>query len=100
MGRTDVIVSAEQRNWLVTQQVWREGVYIVGDRTYGGDGKHYLDVVSDKLEPGIHGVREIVVESGRLRFRTPPSPRGWSRRCSSPESRIVAARRSPQCGAS
>ena len=71
MGQTDVIVGAELRDWLISQQVWREGVYIVGDRTYGGDGRHYLDVVSDKLEPGFHGLREIVVESGHLRFRTP-----------------------------
>ena len=70
MGRTQVIVGAEMRDWLISQQVWREGIYILGDKTYG-DGKHYLDVVSDKLEPGFHGVREIVVESGDLRFGTP-----------------------------
>ena len=71
MGQTNVIVGVELRDWLISQQVWREGVYIVGDRTYGGDRRHYLDVVSDKLEPGFHGLREIVVESGHLRFRTP-----------------------------
>jgi hypothetical protein len=70
MGRTQVIADAELRDWLISRQVWREGIYILGDRTYG-DGRHYLDVVSDKLEPGFHGVREIVVESGDLRFRTP-----------------------------
>jgi hypothetical protein len=63
MGRTQVIASAKLRDWLISQQVWREGIYILGDRTYG-DGRHYLDVVSDKLEPGFHGVREIVVEGG------------------------------------
>ena len=57
MGRTQVIVGAEMRDWLISQQVWREGIYILGDKTYG-DGKHYLDVVSDKLEPGFHGVRD------------------------------------------
>jgi hypothetical protein len=71
MGRTNVIVGEELRDWLISRQVWREGIYIVGDRTYGGDGRHYLDVVSDKLEPGFHGLREIVVESGHLRFRMP-----------------------------
>ena len=70
MGRTQVIVGAEMRDWLISQQVWREGIYILGDKTYG-DGKHYLDVVSAKLEPGFHGVREIVVESGDLRFGAP-----------------------------
>jgi hypothetical protein len=70
MGRTNVIVSAELRDWLTARQVWREGIYILDDRAYGG-GRHYLDVVSDKLEPGFHGVREIVVESGNLRFRRP-----------------------------
>ena len=68
MGRTQVIADAELRDWLISQQVWREGIYILDDRTYG-DGRHYLDVVSDKLEPGFHGVREILVESGDLRFR-------------------------------
>jgi len=71
MGQTNVIVGAALRDWLISRQVWREGIYIVGDRTYGGDGKHYLDVVSDKLEPGFHSLREIVVEGGHLRFRTP-----------------------------
>ena len=70
MGRTQVIVGAELRDWLISQQVWRKGIYILADRTYGDD-RHYLDVVSDKLEPGFHGVREIVVESGDPRFRTP-----------------------------
>ena len=70
MGRTLVIIGAELRDWLLAQQVWRVGIYILDDRTYGDD-RHYLDVISDKLEPGFHGVREIVVESGELRFRTP-----------------------------
>ena len=70
MGRTNVVVSANLRDWLIAQQVWRAGVYVLDDRTYG-DGMHYLDVISDKLEPGFHGVREMVVENGDLRFRRP-----------------------------
>jgi hypothetical protein len=70
MGRTNVVVSANLRDWLIAQQVWRAGVYVLDDRTYG-DGMHYLDVISDKLEPGFHGVREIVVENGDLLFRRP-----------------------------
>jgi hypothetical protein len=73
MGQTNVIVGTELRDWLISQQVWREGVYIVGDRTYGGDGRHYLDVVSDKLEPGFHGLREIVV-----RGRAPSVQDAWA----------------------
>jgi hypothetical protein len=72
MGRMQVIAGVELRDWLISRQIWREGIYILGDRTCG-DGRHYLDVVSDKLEPGFHGVREIVVESGDPRFRTPSS---------------------------
>ena len=70
MGSTNVIVGAELRDWLISRQIWREGIYIVGDRAYGGDGKHYLDILSDKLELGFHGLCAIVVESGHLRFRT------------------------------
>ena len=79
MGRTQVIAGVELRDWLTSRQVWREGVYILGDRTYGDD-RHYLDVVSDKLEPGFHGVLEIVVESGDLRFGTPGAASDWERR--------------------
>jgi hypothetical protein len=28
MGQTNVIVGAELRDWLIAQQVWREGVYV------------------------------------------------------------------------
>ena len=75
MGRTQVIAGAELRDWLISQQVWREGISILADRTYGDDDRHYLDVVSDTLEPGFHGAREIVVENGDLPFRTPGSRR-------------------------
>lgn len=68
MGRANVLVSAELRDWLFSEQVWRWGVFIIGDRTYGDD-KHYLDVISDKLEPGFHGLRYIVVDCGAIRFR-------------------------------
>jgi hypothetical protein len=68
MGRANVVVSTELRDWLYAQQVWRAGVYILDDRTYG-DGRHYLDVISDKLDPGFQGVRHIVVEAGAIRFK-------------------------------
>ena len=68
MGRANVIVSAELRDWLYAQQVWLDGIYILDDRTYGDDGRHYLDVVSDRLDPGFHGVRRIAVEAGAIRF--------------------------------
>jgi len=67
MGRANVLVSTELRDWLLAKQVWRAGIYILDDRTYGDD-RHYLDVVSDKLEPGFHGLRRIVVDSGEIRF--------------------------------
>jgi hypothetical protein len=70
MGRANVLVSAELRERLLAEQVWRAGVYILDDRTYG-DGRHYLDVVSDKLEPGFHGIRSIVIEDGKILFGTP-----------------------------
>jgi hypothetical protein len=68
MGRATVVVSVELRDWLYAQQVWRAGFYILDDRTYG-DGKHYLDVICDRLDPGHHGLRPIVVEGGAVRFK-------------------------------
>jgi hypothetical protein len=67
MGRANVLVSTELRDWLYATQVWRAGIYILDDKTYG-DGRHYLDVVSDRLAPGFHGARRIVVEAGEIRF--------------------------------
>lgn len=68
MGHANVVVSTELRDWLYAEQVWRAGVYILGDRTYG-DGRHYLEVISDKLDPGFYGIRDIIVEAGEIRFR-------------------------------
>ncbi len=67
MGRAKVIVSAELRDRLLDGQVWRAGVYLLDDRTYG-DGRHYLDVMSDKLEPGFHGVRATIAAGEDIRF--------------------------------
>lgn len=67
MGRANVVVSTEMRDWLQSEQVWRTGIYILDDRTYG-DGRHYLDVISDRLSPGFHGLRHLVVEGGEIRF--------------------------------
>ncbi|HWE44780.1 MAG TPA: hypothetical protein VG407_02025 [Caulobacteraceae bacterium] len=68
MGRANVVVSTELREWLYAAQVWRAGIYILDDKTYGDSG-HYLDVISDRLAPGFHGVRHIVVEGGTIRFK-------------------------------
>ncbi len=68
MGRANVLVTTELRDWLHAHEVWRAGIYILDDRTYG-DGRHYLDVMSDRLEPGFHGVRRLVIEGGSIRFK-------------------------------
>ncbi len=69
MGRANIMVSAELREWLLSEQAWCAGVFILDDRTYGGD-THYLDVITDKLDPGYHGLCHLVVEGGDIRFRT------------------------------
>jgi hypothetical protein len=69
MGRANVLVSTELRDWLYAKQVWRSGIYILDDRTYGDD-RHYLDVISDGLDPGFHGVARIIVEDGAIRLKT------------------------------
>jgi hypothetical protein len=67
-GTAHCLVSAELREWLYAQSVFSTGVVACSDVQFDDEGIRILRVISNKLEPGYHGMQSLVVESDKVRF--------------------------------
>jgi hypothetical protein len=67
-GAAHCLVSAELCEWLYAQPVFRTGVVVRSDVQFDDEGTRLLRVISNKLQPGYHGMQSLVVEGDKVRF--------------------------------
>jgi hypothetical protein len=70
MGRAvSVVAPCLRRKLYDAAASGKHGIYILYDKVWG-DGLHYLEIISDRLPPGYHGVQDIILgDDGAIRFK-------------------------------
>lgn len=67
-GAAHCLVSAELCEWLYAQPLCSTGVVVRSDVRFDDEGTRLLHVISNKLQPGYHGMQSLVIEGDEVRF--------------------------------